>query len=70
MAKEPKHGYFCRTFRVRRGGFSPLGTGLKLHRDSDNRDISRARQAFFSGDKAMLLVTERFHFFRRYVQQA
>ncbi|KIM31651.1 hypothetical protein M408DRAFT_327125 [Serendipita vermifera MAFF 305830] len=37
-----------------------------LSEDSDNRDISRARQAFFLGNKAMLLVTERFHFFRRY----
>ncbi|PVF96106.1 DUF1253-domain-containing protein [Serendipita vermifera] len=37
-----------------------------LSEDSDNKDISRSRQAFFSGTKAMLLVTERFHFFRRY----
>ncbi|KAI0373952.1 digestive organ expansion factor [Pilatotrama ljubarskyi] len=33
---------------------------------STNQDISRARQAFFSGKKAFLLVSERFHFFRRY----
>ncbi|OSD06957.1 digestive organ expansion factor [Trametes coccinea BRFM310] len=33
---------------------------------SSNQDISRARQAFFSGKKAFLLVSERFHFFRRY----
>ncbi|KAG8805069.1 rRNA-binding ribosome biosynthesis protein utp25 [Serendipita sp. 399] len=38
-----------------------------LSEDSDNREISRARQAFYSGNKAMLLVTERFHFFRRWV---
>ncbi|GAA5841389.1 hypothetical protein JCM3766R1_004069 [Sporobolomyces carnicolor] len=29
-------------------------------------DVSRARGAFFSGKKKFLLVTERFHFFRRY----
>ncbi|KAH7108368.1 DUF1253-domain-containing protein [Auriculariales sp. MPI-PUGE-AT-0066] len=33
---------------------------------SSNQDISRARQAFFSGDKGFLVMTERFHFFRRY----
>ncbi|KAH9935741.1 digestive organ expansion factor [Fomitopsis serialis] len=33
---------------------------------STNQDISRARQAFFGGKKAFLLVSERFHFFRRY----
>ncbi|KAL6300475.1 digestive organ expansion factor [Sparassis latifolia] len=33
---------------------------------TSNQDISRARQAFFSGKKAFLLVSERFHFFRRY----
>ncbi|KAG9316733.1 digestive organ expansion factor, partial [Chiua virens] len=33
---------------------------------SSNQDISRARQAFFSGKKAFLLVSERFHFYRRY----
>jgi U3 small nucleolar RNA-associated protein 25 len=36
-------------------------------RYSSNKDISRARQAFFSGKKAFLLVTERFHFYRRCV---
>ena len=35
-------------------------------RYSTNQDISRARQAFFNGKKAFLLVSERFHFFRRY----
>ncbi|THH30402.1 hypothetical protein EUX98_g3765 [Antrodiella citrinella] len=33
---------------------------------SSNQDISRARQSFFNGKKAFLLVSERFHFFRRY----
>ena len=35
-------------------------------RYSSNQDISRARQAFFSGNKSFLLVSERFHFFRRF----
>ncbi|GAA5837384.1 hypothetical protein JCM5353_002680 [Sporobolomyces roseus] len=29
-------------------------------------DVSRARGAFFSGKKKFLLITERFHFYRRY----
>ncbi|TFK44132.1 digestive organ expansion factor, partial [Crucibulum laeve] len=33
---------------------------------STNQDISRARQAFFKGDKSFLLVSERFHFYKRY----
>ncbi|KAJ3510271.1 hypothetical protein NLJ89_g4777 [Agrocybe chaxingu] len=33
---------------------------------STNQDISRARLAFFKGDKAFLLISERFHFYRRY----
>ncbi|KII92564.1 hypothetical protein PLICRDRAFT_50928 [Plicaturopsis crispa FD-325 SS-3] len=33
---------------------------------SSNQDISRARQAFFSGKKSLLLISERFHFYRRY----
>ncbi|KZT43456.1 DUF1253-domain-containing protein [Sistotremastrum suecicum HHB10207 ss-3] len=37
-----------------------------LFEESSNQDISRARQAFFSGNKSFLLTTERFHFFRRY----
>ena len=38
-----------------------------FHRYSTNQDISRARQAFFSGRKSFLLISERFHFFRRCV---
>lgn len=34
---------------------------------STNKEISRAREAFFSGKKAFLLLTERFHFYRRYL---
>ncbi|KAE9403904.1 digestive organ expansion factor, partial [Gymnopus androsaceus JB14] len=33
---------------------------------STNQEISRARQAFFSGHKSFLLITERFHFYKRY----
>ncbi|KAF5357301.1 hypothetical protein D9758_005878 [Tetrapyrgos nigripes] len=33
---------------------------------SSNQDISRARQAFFVGNKSFLLMTERFHFYKRY----
>jgi len=32
-----------------------------------NSDLSRGRSAFFHGEKKFLFVTERFHFFRRYV---
>jgi U3 small nucleolar RNA-associated protein 25 len=35
-------------------------------RYSTPQDISRARQAFFSSKKAFLLVSERFHFYKRY----
>ncbi|KAI6032985.1 DUF1253-domain-containing protein [Pisolithus orientalis] len=44
-------------------------TGLDfttLSEYSSNQDISRARQAFFTGKKSFLLVSERFHFYRRY----
>ncbi|KZP19811.1 digestive organ expansion factor [Athelia psychrophila] len=33
---------------------------------SSNQDISRARQAFFQGKKAFILISERFHFYKRY----
>ncbi|KAG5723219.1 hypothetical protein E4T56_gene278 [Termitomyces sp. T112] len=33
---------------------------------STNQDISRARQAFFHGKKSFLLISERFHFYKRY----
>lgn len=33
---------------------------------SSNAEISAARTAFFKGKKAFLIVTERFHFYRRY----
>ncbi|KAG2016434.1 digestive organ expansion factor [Coprinopsis cinerea AmutBmut pab1-1] len=33
---------------------------------SSNADISRARLAFFKGEKSFLLISERFHFYKRY----
>lgn len=33
---------------------------------STTKQITRAREAFFSGKKAILLMTERFHFYKRY----
>ncbi|KAF8647131.1 hypothetical protein AX16_006962 [Volvariella volvacea WC 439] len=33
---------------------------------STNAEISRAREAFFSGKKSFLLMSERFHFYKRY----
>lgn len=33
---------------------------------SSNAEISKARTLFFKGKRAMLVVTERFHFYRRY----
>lgn len=40
---------------------------VSLTEYSSNKDISRAREAFFSGKKSFLLLTERFHFYRRYL---
>jgi U3 small nucleolar RNA-associated protein 25 len=39
-------------------------------RYSSNQDISRARQSFFSGKRRFLLMSERFHFFRRQVHSS
>lgn len=43
-----------------------LSIRLVPSRYSTNQDISRARQAFFKGEKSFLLVSERFHFYKRY----
>ncbi|KDN38367.1 hypothetical protein RSAG8_09571, partial [Rhizoctonia solani AG-8 WAC10335] len=43
-------------------------TGISEY--SSNQDISRARQAFFTGTRPILVITERFHFFRRYKLRA
>ncbi|KAI3626055.1 hypothetical protein CBS9595_001416 [Malassezia furfur] len=42
-------------------------TYATLSEYSSNKDVSRARQSFFAGKKSFLLVTERFHFYRRYM---
>ena len=39
---------------------------LADRRYSSNAEISRARTLFFKGKKAFLMVSERFHFYRRY----
>jgi U3 small nucleolar RNA-associated protein 25 len=43
-----------------------LTFGLSILRYSSNQEISRARTSFFKGSKSLLLITERFHFYRRY----
>ena len=47
--------------------FSISNHQLTFCRYSTNQDISRARQAFFKGSKSFLLVSERFHFYKRFV---
>ncbi|EJT99042.1 digestive organ expansion factor [Dacryopinax primogenitus] len=37
-----------------------------LSEDVSNSEIARARQQFFAGNKAFVIMTERFHFYRRY----
>lgn len=39
---------------------------LSCNRYSSSQEISRARTSFFKGTKNFLLITERFHFYRRY----
>ncbi|KXN84148.1 U3 small nucleolar RNA-associated protein 25 [Leucoagaricus sp. SymC.cos] len=51
------HNYFRKQARVSFAIISEYST---------NQDISRARQAFFKGTKSFLLVSERFHFYKRY----
>ncbi|KAK8854697.1 hypothetical protein IAR55_003436 [Kwoniella newhampshirensis] len=43
-----------------------LVTYAAISEYSSNAEISRARTLFFKGKKAFLVVTERFHFYRRY----
>ncbi|KDR67537.1 hypothetical protein GALMADRAFT_258194 [Galerina marginata CBS 339.88] len=45
---------------------TPGVTYAVLSEYSSNQDISRARQAFFKGEKSFLLISERFHFYKRY----
>ncbi|KAJ2932276.1 hypothetical protein H1R20_g4822, partial [Candolleomyces eurysporus] len=51
------HNYFRKTAGV---------SFTVLSEYSSNQDISRARLAFFKGEKSFLLVSERFHFYKRY----
>lgn len=51
------HNYFRKSAGVSFAVLSEYSTA---------QDISRARQAFFKGTKAFLLVSERFHFYKRY----
>jgi hypothetical protein len=68
------HNYFRKhagvTFTVLSEYVHPLFMSnhqLIFYRYSTNQDISRARQAFFKGSKSFLLVSERFHFYKRSV---
>ncbi|TFK18290.1 digestive organ expansion factor [Coprinopsis marcescibilis] len=45
---------------------SPGVTFTVLSEYSSNADISRARLSFFKGEKNFLLISERFHFYKRY----
>ncbi|GAA6023689.1 hypothetical protein JCM8202_006002 [Rhodotorula sphaerocarpa] len=65
----PSYFDFVRMKRHLSKNISSLGSDFSfaaISEYSDTPDISRARGAFFQGKKKFLLVTERFHFFRRY----
>ncbi|GAA5868766.1 hypothetical protein JCM3774_003883 [Rhodotorula dairenensis] len=65
----PSYFDFVRLKRYLSKNISSLGSDFSfaaISEYSDTPDISRARGAFFQGKKKFLLVTERFHFFRRY----
>ncbi|KAI0313919.1 digestive organ expansion factor [Amylostereum chailletii] len=53
-------------FRKQGHSFTVLSEYILGYPYSSNQDISRARQAFFKGSKSFLLISERFHFYRRY----
>lgn len=66
----PSYFDFVRMKRHLSKNISSLGSDFSfaaISEYSDTPDISRARGAFFQGKKKFLLVTERFHFFRRFV---
>ena len=46
--------------------FASRRSSSLVFRYSSNQEISRARTSFFKGSKSLLLITERFHFYRRY----
>ncbi|BGP31450.1 rRNA-binding ribosome biosynthesis protein utp25 [Rhodotorula toruloides] len=65
----PSYFDFVRLKRYLQKNISQLGSDFSfaaISEYSDTPEISRARGAFFQGKKKFLLVTERFHFFRRY----
>ncbi|BGP24077.1 rRNA-binding ribosome biosynthesis protein utp25 [Rhodotorula toruloides] len=65
----PSYFDFVRLKRYLQKNISRLGSDFSfaaISEYSDTPEISRARGAFFQGKKKFLLVTERFHFFRRY----
>lgn len=66
----PSYFDFVRLKRYLQKNISQLGSDFSfaaISEYSDTPEISRARGAFFQGKKKFLLVTERFHFFRRCV---
>ncbi|GAA5994583.1 rRNA-binding ribosome biosynthesis protein UTP25 [Rhodotorula paludigena] len=65
----PSYFDFVRVKRYLTKHLSSLGSDFSFAAISEytpTPDVSRARGAFFAGKKKFLLVTERFHFFRRY----
>ncbi|GAA5955794.1 hypothetical protein JCM8115_006856 [Rhodotorula mucilaginosa] len=65
----PSYFDFVRVKRYLTKNLSSLGSDFSfaaISEYSDTPEISRARGAFYQGKKKFLLVTERFHFFRRY----
>lgn len=64
----PSYFDFVRVKRYLTKNLSSLGSDFSfaaISEYSDTPEISRARGAFYQGKKKFLLVTERFHFFRR-----
>ncbi|KAL5632050.1 hypothetical protein ACGC1H_000167 [Rhizoctonia solani] len=64
----PSYFDYLRVFNHLVSHASTSVTGISEY--SSNQDISRARQAFFAGTRSILVITERFHFFRRYKLRA
>ncbi|CAE6512557.1 unnamed protein product [Rhizoctonia solani] len=64
----PSYFEYLRVYNHLASHASTSVTGISEY--SSNQDISRARQAFFKGTRPVLVITERFHFFRRYKLRA